>query len=230
MRVLSSVRQERAVSFVARASIGPIYADDAHANRVSSAALELCNLIGCHRDDAPDLLDHGFRENLDLDPDLNGGYLSCRDGKTRARARNCAKNQFAQSRVATSSDHSSTRVLTACDSLPPDDPGDKRPRLRDLKQIFIELNGNLVADRRVAVTILHSAKSGLEPCEQAVGQLSAGSTPGRATFHVHCRTCRPDLPRAQRVLFKPAHRGANVAGLKFVRYRIAPCIDGRDRR
>lgn len=59
------------IALVADRALGPIDADDGDADRVAAAAFELHHLVAKVVDHAVDLFDHGLRQNLDLNADLD---------------------------------------------------------------------------------------------------------------------------------------------------------------
>jgi hypothetical protein len=73
MRPAFAARTKLALTLVSDGIPGHIDSDDRNANRAAACPPELCNLILKGRNHAVDLLDHGFEQYLDLNPDLDGG-------------------------------------------------------------------------------------------------------------------------------------------------------------
>src|SRR5439155_2571249 len=162
VRVFLPICWPRAIALIASVTRGPIDTDDGDAYWSTTLTLEMLDLIAEIRHDAINLLDHCFRKNLDFNSDFNSGDPTTCDFKTRESKRVFSGNEFTRRAVTAASLHTVPHVLNVYDSLMVFDAGDEFGRLVEIVKIFVKLNSDGVADRRVSVFVPSSFKDVLK--------------------------------------------------------------------
>ncbi len=105
------------ISLISYGSVCVINADYRNGDRISTSALELCNLIAEIVDYAIDLFDHRFRQNLDLDANFNRGYRPSGYEIAPIRYRSLARDDFSEGAVAPTSVNASALILDVTDAV-----------------------------------------------------------------------------------------------------------------
>ncbi len=89
---------------------GVIDPDNSNGNRAAAMSFELVNLLPQIPDDPINLLDHCFKQNLDLYTNFDCCYLSTRHPEWRINPRVGARDDFAQSAIPTSRSNATSSV------------------------------------------------------------------------------------------------------------------------
>ncbi len=115
--VPSAVRRPCDISFLRRIPVCEIYPCDSGADRRTAGSAEMFDLPRQIADYPVDLFDHGFGEDLDLDPDLDGRDLAALDDEAGVGNRRGMWNNFTERRVSASRSDASQDVVDVQDAL-----------------------------------------------------------------------------------------------------------------
>jgi hypothetical protein len=163
---------ERPVALISNRVIGAVDPNDRNADRVSATALKLSDFVSKIVDYAINLFDHGLRQHLHFNADLDRGNRPTRHQVARINDRSSARNDLTKGpsprRAATPRRLFCTfrtqplRLMAASFSL---------RRTADRDKVFIEMHGHEVTLVGRPVLVYLVLKQPPELCQQPVFRL-----------------------------------------------------------
>lgn len=169
--VFVSVRRPCPISFKRHVPIGPVYAHNTNADRISPGRLECPHLFYQIADHSIDLLDHGLGQDLDFGSNLYGRNRTLGYGEPGNDSCFSIGDDLAKGAVSTASFDPTKLISPVQDRLPGIHSVVQFCRAPQQIEVFRETRSNRIAEAGIAVPVGRSVKQVPETLQQEIRQI-----------------------------------------------------------